>query len=314
MERRFVSRGFVVGLMLAVFAVCFVLAIPDREGKRALSGLFVWGVVQGLVSQLRFGTGALVLDELGLRIERLPGVRVLSRFLPWHVMRRAWLEIDRDDSWILHVERDDGSVEQVSLHGIVPRDELFALIAQHVELDVSAQDGWVPYDQRPFNMRILKLVLLFIATGALTFIAEAALVRGWHPTSTPLWLVVFTMPLASVAITWWFRRDGKPDAMQDGIVGGVLVCLVLVWTAVVLNRALTEFVPLRSEQATLRLVEMDYGMRKPVVELAEGVRISFPQRLADDFFALQDGAIHRIRVQRGLFGDVAIWPEASAGQ
>ena len=309
-ERRFVSKELWWSFGSIPLLDSFLRGVAGEFSVSRLIVLILVGLLLAAVAQAWRGTGALVIGEHGLRIERLPGMRADSRILPWHELRRAKLDIS-NDVWALLCERHDGVIERVALGGFTT-ERLFPLIAEHVELDLSAQDTWVPPGQRPVSLsvRVFQLILLFIATGVLTFLAEGMLVRGWHPPSMPLWLAVFTMPLASFAIARWFRRDGKPDFVQDGIVGGVLVGLVLVWTAMVLNRALTEAVPLRTEQATLRLVVGDDGVRKPVVELVDAVRIGFPPYLADDFPDVQNGAVYRIHVRRGLFGDVAIMPEA----
>ena len=267
----------------------------------------------------RGGSGALIIDGEGVRIEPLFGARRFAERAAWVDIRYMALLLQGSQA-TLCIVRHDGRVLRWLVSVFGPVDAIVAAIHARAKPgpEVLSDCLLLParIGQRPLHVIGVAAVCLL-----LTQAAERWLLTAWHvATDSAFAPALVTVPLAIVGAGLWIWRDRTAyRRLPAAALSGLLLGLVLNFTVLTSGRLLTEAGWRHEVRAEFRLneVEAQTGIQ------SQRWRPLDPQawRFRDGHFrvdavwpgytgTLQSGRTYRLTVWRGAANDIAFPPAA----
>ena len=317
-EQRFRSKFAKSPAWILAIAMFFMMWITGSAADNSFE-LFLPSVLLVVPAVVLFchpqgGSGALVVNEHGMRVEPLLGAQRFAQRLVWADVRSLELE-QQGVQTMLRIVCHDCRVLHWPIEAYGPTGPIVAAIRTHFDFDpvvLQPNQGFgADIGQRP-----LYVIVLAFACLLLVLAIEHMGLRAWHTPSGFLFaLFLVVMPFAIVASGLWIRRDRKAHPWLAAVFAGALAGIFLALALQSGNRLLTEAGWRTEERAEFRLESTGrYGQRwapadpqawpfdEGYFEISKG----WPGYDA----RLEAGHSYRLTVWRGALNDIAFPLEA----
>ena len=258
------------------------------------------------------GEGSLQVDADGLTIAPL----LLRRWFTW---RRSWAEIaelELDHLGLepaLRLREHTGRWRRLRLAQLGDLTAILNALRQYRELDDAVVRAGAREAEAVGRRTAEMMIVAVLLVGLLAYFMTST--HGWHPVWGD-WREIFliTMSLAVLFAAWRMHGLSRRRPWTQMLLAGSFFGVALSGALILGNRTYTEQAPREEVPVLLRLAETNARD-----QVWRAVEPSAMPALADFTVGghwrgyesrLAAGQVYRVRVQRGLFGDVAIPPDA----